>query len=350
VSERLGPVRPGEELDVDAVHGWLAERLPGLGEPPEVSQFSGGASNWTYLLRYPDRELVLRRPPAGTKARSAHDMGREVRVQRGLRPVFGLVPEIVGHCEDPDLIGSDFYVMHRIPGLIPRSRMPVELSPEQHRSLCDELVDRLVELHAVDHTACPDLAELGRGAGYTRRQIEGWSERFRRAKTWNVPGCERVMTWLADHLPDDVDTCVIHGDYRLDNVVLDPDEPTRIVGVLDWEMATLGDPLMDLGNALAYWVQADDDFIARSMRRQPTHLPGMLTRAEVVQRYCERSGLQPDNWTFYEVYGLFRLAGIVQQIYYRYHRKETRNPAFRRFWLLTHYLDRRCRRLIRRAS
>jgi aminoglycoside phosphotransferase (APT) family kinase protein len=171
-----------------------------------------------------------------------------------------------------------------------------------------------------------------------------------KARTWNVPSFARIRAWLRERIPEDVGECVIHGDFRLDNLVLDPADPVRIVGVLDWEMATIGDPLMDLGNSLAYWVQADDDVVARATRRQPTHLPGMLTRAEVVARYFEKSGLPPRDVTFHEVYGLFRLAVIAQQIYYRYHRRETRNPAFRWFWLLSHYLERRSLRLIRRAG
>src|SRR6185295_5183897 len=176
----------------------------------------------------------------------------------------------------------------------------------------------------------------------------GWSERYRKARTWNVPRFEKVIAWLAAHTPDDAATCVIHNDFRLDNLVLDAGDPSRIVGVLDWEMATLGDPLMDLGNSLAYWVEAADGPLSRAVRRQPTHLPGMLTRREVIARYAERTGFASPSWTFYEVYGVFRLAGIAQQIYYRYHHGETRNPAFRHFWLYVHVLHRRCLRLILR--
>jgi aminoglycoside phosphotransferase (APT) family kinase protein len=347
VLDSAGAVRCGEELDTAAVHAWLAARVPGLAAEPRVTQYSGGASNWTYRLEYDDHDLVLRRPPAGTKARSAHDMGREYRVQRALRPVFPRVPEMVAHCDDPSVIGCEFYVMRRIAGIIPRARMPVRLEPDNARRLCLNAIDLLVELHRVD-VAAAGLSDLGKGAGYTRRQIEGWSERFTRARTWNVGRMSRVRAWLHANIPDDVATCVIHNDFRLDNLVLDPADPTRILGLLDWEMATLGDPLMDLGNSLAYWVQADDDIVAQTTRRQPTNLPGMLTRRELVAAYLERTGLEVDNWTFYEVYGLFRLAVIAQQIYYRYHHRETRNPAFRHFWFLVNYLGFRCRRLIRR--
>ena len=350
MNDGSGSVRRGEELDASAVDAWLKPRVPGLSGTPRVTQYSGGASNWTYRLEYDGDDLVLRRPPAGTKAKSAHDMGREYRVQKALRPVFPYVPEMLAYCEDPAVLGTEFYVMRRIPGVIPRARLPegMKLTPAVARQLCFNAIDRLVELHRVDVKAA-GLESLGKGAGYARRQIEGWSERYGKARTWNVPSFRNVMRWLSANTPDDVATCVIHNDYRLDNLVLDPDDSSRVVGVLDWEMATLGDPLMDLGNSLAYWIQADDDLVGRSTRRQPTHLPGMLTRREVVAHYLERTGLSPPSVTFYEVYGLFRLAAIAQQIYYRYHKGETRNPAFRRFWVLAHYLQWRCRRLIRQG-
>jgi aminoglycoside phosphotransferase (APT) family kinase protein len=341
-------VRADDAIDATAVGAWLAEHVPGLSGVPEVKQYSGGASNLTYLLRYPHRELILRRPPAGTKAKSAHDMAREFRIQQRLKPLFPAVPAMVAFCDDPAVLGADFYVMERLAGVILRGRLPqgLTLPPEQARELCLAMVDRLVDLHAVD-VAAAGLDELGRGPGYVARQVAGWSERYRAAKTWNVPSFARVMDWLERNRPDDVGSCLIHNDWRFDNLVLDPSVPARILGVLDWEMATVGDPLMDLGSALAYWVQADDDRLMGLLRRQPTHLPGMLTRGEVVDRYAQRSGRSIEHWTFYEVFGLFRLAAIVQQIYFRYHHKQTRNPAFRHFWIAVNYLDRRCRRLIR---
>ena len=341
-----------EALDAAAVHAWLGARVPDLGATlPEVTQYAGGASNWTYRLKYPTHDFVLRRPPAGTKAKSAHDMGREFRVQSALRPVYPYVPEMIAFCDDAAVLGCDFYVMKRIPGPIPRARMPKEITLDaaQTRALCLATIDKLVELHAVDVDAT-GLAQLGKGPGYAKRQIDGWTGRYAKARTWNVPRFTRVTAWLAAHTPADTAACLIHGDFRFDNVVLDERDPTRVVGVLDWEMSTIGCPLMDLGNSLAYWVQADDDWFGQKMRRQPTHLPGMLTRAEVVAYYAERSGRTVENWPFYEVYGLFRLAAILQQIYYRYHHGQTKNPAFRWFWAMVHYLHRRCLRAIREAS
>jgi aminoglycoside phosphotransferase (APT) family kinase protein len=343
-----GKVRSGEELDIAAVDTWLKPRIDGLTGEPLVTQYSGGASNWTYRLEYPSHDLILRRPPTGTKAKSAHDMGREFKVQSALAPVFPFVPEMLAFCDDPSVIDCDFYVMRRIEGLIPRANMPkgLELSTAQARDLCLSVVDKLVALHQVDYDAA-GLASLGKGDGYCERQVSGWSRRYQTSKTWNVPSFKKVMAWLVENTPQDVRSCVIHNDFRFDNVVLNPQQPSEVLGILDWEMATLGDPLMDLGSALAYWVQADDDKILRSTRRQPTHLPGMLSRDEVVTYYCEEMGLSTDKWSFYEVFGLFRLAVIIQQIYYRYYHKQTRNPTFKNFWLIVWYLDRRCQQIIR---
>ena len=338
-------LRTEDAFDVAALHDWLAPRVDGLGQsPPEVRQFSGGASNLTYLLRYPSRDLVLRRPPAGRKAASAHDMRREHRVQAALAPHYPYVPQMVAFCDDPAVLGADFYVMERVEGTILRGRLPsgMQLPPESARQLGLRAVDSLIELHQVDAVAA-GLGDLGKGLGYVGRQVTGWSERYRRARTDNVPDFEAVMSWLAERQPADVATCLVHNDFRLDNLVLDED--LRVVGVLDWEMATLGDPLMDLGGALAYWVQADDDDVLRMSKRQPTDLPGMPTRAQVVEHYRGRTGLAIENWDFYEVFGLFRLAGIAQQIYWRFHHGQTTNPAFASFWMFVGYLDERCRRI-----
>ena len=345
-----GTVRDEDSFDVAAVSQWLGEEIS------EVRQFSGGASNLTYLLASTGsngerRDLILRRPPAGTKAKSAHDMSREYRIQAALKPVFGKVPNMVGFCADTSVIGSEFYVMERIEGHIPRKELGIDLTEQQLRQLCTNAVDMLVDLHQID-PAQAGLADLGKGEGYVSRQISGWSDRYRKAKTWNVPSFEKVMAWLDAEQPTDRGTCLIHNDFKFDNMVLDRDDPTKPIGLLDWEMATIGDPLMDLGCTLSYWIQADDDRMARAFRRLPTHLPGMMTRREVVDYYCQRAGVELTDrqWAFYEVYGLFRLAVIVQQIYYRYHHKQTTNPAFRHLWWGVVMLERRCRRIIRSVS
>jgi aminoglycoside phosphotransferase (APT) family kinase protein len=343
-------VRNGEELDMSAIDPWLKERIPGLSGQAEVTQFAGGASNWTYRLKYPSHDLILRRPPAGTKAKSAHDMGREYRIQKALMPYYP-VPEMMAFCDDESVAGYDFYIMQRVEGIIPRANLPkgLELSEEEVRKLCLSVIDKMVDLHRIDIEEA-GLSDFGKGAGYAKRQIMGWSDRYTKARTWNVVKFTYVMDWLKDNIPAYERSCLIHNDYRFDNVILDPQHPMNIIGVLDWEMATIGDPLMDLGNTLAYWVQADDDFIVQSLRRQPTHLKGMLKRDEVVAYYCEKMGIQPHNWAFYEVYGLFRLAVIAQQIYYRYHHKQTNNPAFKNFWIMVNYLYWRCRRAIKKSG
>ena len=349
-------VRDEDTFDVATVATWLREHATeetGLDGEPEVRQFSGGASNLTYLLRYPTRDLILRRPPVGHKAKSAHDMRREFTIQDRLAPVFAYVPRMIAFCDDHDVVGSDFYVMERLEGTILRAELPpgMSLPASDARTLCDRFLDVLVELHAVD-PARAELDTLGRGAGYVDRQVKGWSDRYRKARTDNVGDYEQVMGWLADNQPDDVDTCVIHNDFRLDNVVLDPGDPLRVRGVLDWEMATLGDPLMDLGGALAYWIQADDDEYYQGFKRQPSDLPGMRTRREMVEGYAERTGhtISPEGWTFYEVFGLFRLGVIGQQIYYRYHQGQTTNEAYAGFLPVVRYLEQRCTRLIEQAG
>ena len=352
VLDKGGEVREGEELDAKAVSAWLRAQGIDIKGEPTVTQFSGGASNWTYRLQYngegTDQDLILRRPPKGTKAKSAHDMVREYTVQKALKDAYPYVPKMVALCTDEDVIGADFYVMERMEGIIPRANLPkgVDLDPEKTRALCTNVIDALIELHQVDYTKYPDLVNLGRGEGYCERQVTGWDKRYVKAKTPNVPSFALVRQWLGKHTPADSKTCLIHNDWRFDNVILDAADPTKVIGVLDWEMATLGDPLMDLGSALAYWIEEDDNIVMQQSRRQPTHLKGMMTRDEVVSYYLEKTGLKIDNWTFYEVFGLFRLAGIVQQIYYRYYNEQTTNPAFKNFWLIVHVLHAKCLKLI----
>jgi aminoglycoside phosphotransferase (APT) family kinase protein len=337
----LTPVRDEDAFDVAKVHGWLSRYIE-EGEQPEVKQFRSGASNLTYLLKYPDRELVLRRPPIGTKAVSAHDMKREFLIQSRLKPVYDLVPTVIALCEDHSIIGSDFYVMERIKGDIFRRDVPESLTKEDISIMATSLVAGLARLHAVDATV---LAELNKGLGYVTRQVEGWSKRYRNALTDDVPDGEDVMSWLAANKPEDVGSCIIHGDWRIDNMVFDLDQK-RLVGVLDWELATVGDPLMDLGSALAYWVDRDDDLEFASLRRQPSHLEGMPTRREFIAKYLELSGRKCNDFTFYEVFGLFRLTVIIQQIWARYRAGQTTNPAFKGFGVGVNILIKRAQGLI----
>lgn len=360
-------VRDEDAFDVAAVDRWLranagsryadasrrhstTEWLWGDGLP-EVRQFSGGASNLTYLLSYPKQDLILRRPPAGTKAKGAHDMAREYRIQAALAPVFPYVAPMVALCQDESVIGSEFYVMERVVGHIPRKELGIELSADQVRQLCRNVLDLLVALHSVDPAAA-GLDQLSKGEGYVARQVGGWIARFEKAKTWNVPSWAKVIAWLQENQPSDRGSGLIHNDFRLDNIVFDPDDPTKPVALLDWEMATIGDPLMDLGSTMSYWIEAGDSRFLQLFRMQPSNLPGMLSRQEVVEYYCERMGfeLTAREWAFYEVFGLFRLAVILQQIYYRYHHKQTTNPRFKNFWFASHVLHWRARQLMRSAA
>lgn len=331
--DTAGAVRSENAFDPALILPFLRQTIPGLPEG-EVSlqQFPGGASNLTYLLRIGPKELILRRPPAGTKAKTAHDMGREFRIQQRLAPHFPC-PKPLAYCEDESLIGSTFYVMEKLQGVILRRDLPrgLSYSAEQARTLCEGFIDTLVRLHSLDYQAL-GLSDLGKPEGYVARQVKGWCERFEKAHTDDVPRCEGIMAWLkAKQPPDCPRAAIIHNDYRFDNVVLSPEQPTHIIGVLDWEMATLGDPLMDLGSALAYWVEAGDPAQMQTIRMQPSFIPGMLTRAEIVARYQAKTGLTVSNFDFYYVFGLFRLAVIAQQIYYRYKHGQTTNPKFQMF-------------------
>ena len=322
----LTAVREEDRFDVAKMHAWMRPFI-NQDQLPEVKQFRSGASNLTYLLSYPDRELVLRKPPVGTKAASAHDMNREFLIQSRLQSVFPLVPKMIALCEDQSVMGSDFYVMEYVEGQIFRRDIPEGITSSDISVMADSLINGLVQLHAVDSSI---LAELNKGNGYVQRQVDGWSKRYRNALTDDVPTAEKLMAWLSANQPNDVDSCIIHGDWRIDNVVFDLAN-ARIAGVLDWELATVGDPLMDLGSALAYWVDRDDEAAFASLRRQPSHLPGMPTRDEFVQRYLELSGRKCNDFTFYEVFGLFRLAVIIQQIWARFRLGQTTNPAFAGF-------------------
>jgi aminoglycoside phosphotransferase (APT) family kinase protein len=328
--DEAAPVRNGESLDAGRLGEYLAARIPDLRLPLAVRQFPSGFSNLTYLLSAGARELVLRRPPVGTRPKSGHDMAREFRVLSALQGVFAESPRPVHFCEDESVIGAPFYVVERIRGVILRRDYPAELeaTPALVRAQQHALVDTLARLHAIDHRGL-GLAEFGRPDGYVRRQVDGWTARYASATTVDAADATGVATWLASALPaESPQVALIHNDYKLDNVVFDAGEPERLVGVLDWEMATIGDPWMDLGCSLAYWVEAGDPPELLATRMLPTHLPGSMSRVEVVERYAGARKLTAPDFRFYRVFGLFRLAVIVQQIYYRFFHGQTRDPRF----------------------
>jgi aminoglycoside phosphotransferase (APT) family kinase protein len=335
------PVRPGEELPLEPLAAYLREALGEAQGGLTVEQFPRGFSNLTYLLRWGDRQLVLRRPPFGAAIKSAHDMGREFRILSSLQGVYPKIPRALTYCQEEAVLGAPFYVMERVEGVILRPGLKPEQSPEAPvmAAIARSLVATLAELHGVD-VAAAGLEDLGRPEGYARRQIEGWTKRYGAARTDEIPEMEQVAAWLASRVASQVASQVarqvpgscrralIHNDFKYDNVVLDPQDLPRVRAVLDWEMATLGDPWMDLGTSLGYWVDPDDPPAMRALALSPTTLPGNPTREEVVALYEAFSGRPVEDPVFYYVYGLFKIAVIVQQIYARYRRGDTQDPRF----------------------
>jgi len=339
-------IRAGEELPLDRLEAYLKEHLPAVAGPLTVEQFAHGHSNLTYLSRVGATELVVRRPPFGNQVKTAHDMGREFRVLSGLSPVYPPAPRPCLYCADESVLGAPFYAMERRRGVILRQHMPEDfvVDAATARRLGEAFIDNLALLHSLDYEAA-GLGDLGKPDGYVARQVHGWIKRYTDAKTDDVPDLERVTKWLAANLPSTLAgpndpslarpanierAALIHNDYKYDNLLLDPNDLTHIVAVLDWEMATVGDPFMDLGTTLGYWVEANDTQDFRRVAAGPTYLPGSLTRKELIARYEEKTGRSVDNALFYYVFGLLKIAGIVQQIYARYVRGLTKDARFAR--------------------
>jgi aminoglycoside phosphotransferase (APT) family kinase protein len=341
-------VRPTEQLDWAALAAYLRWHLPSLAitgldlsRDLEVSQFPGGHSNLTYLVRFGGAELVIRRPPLGPVPRKAHDMAREYRWLAAVHPLFPLAPRPYLLCEDTSVIGSVFYVMERRRGVVVRTEEPVGLAhrPEARRRVSEALIDTLVDLHALDVTKGA-LSELGKPAGFVERQVRGWSERWEGSKTSDVSEMDGLRRWLLEHLPPDpIEPAIVHGDFKLDNVLLDPLEVGRVVAVFDWEMSALGDPLVDLGILLAYWTPTAPPE-QRDALTSVTERPGWLTPDEIVQRYAERSGRDVDNVRYYKTFALFKIAVVIQQIYCRFVKGQTDDPRFAPFGDRVAYLAR----------
>jgi aminoglycoside phosphotransferase (APT) family kinase protein len=328
--DRSSSVRSGEELPIEALLEYLSAHLEGLTAPLIVEQFPAGFSNLTYLLRSGDCELVLRRPPVGAKIKTAHDMSREYRILSHLYPVYPKVPRPLLFCDDESILGAPFYVMERVTGIILRAQRPtgVDLAPVLMRRLSQAFIENLAEIHELDYEAA-GLGELGSPQGYVKRQVEGWTKRYFNARTDDVPAIEKLAEWLHQNLPPDSERPgLIHNDYKYDNLVLDPDDLGRVIAVLDWEMATIGDPLMDFGTSLGYWVETTDPEEWQRYGFGLTSLPGSFTRTELLDHYTQRTGRRIDDPVFYFAYGLLKIAGIVQQIYFRYQKGFTRDPRF----------------------
>jgi aminoglycoside phosphotransferase (APT) family kinase protein len=328
--DQAGNVRAGEELDLDRLAPFIFERLAYNGSIA-VEQFPSGHSNLTYLLRLGRRELVLRRPPFGSKVHSAHDMNREYRVLSKLHATYPVAPETILYCDDLSILGAPFYLMRPIHGMIFRRDPPpgLDFSPGMARRLSEAFLDNLAHLHRVDFTLI-GLADLGKPRGYLERQVKGWIQRYHNSRTDELPEVERISAWLLNRMPVSHQTALIHNDYKYDNVVLDPADPAKIVGVLDWEMCTLGDPLTDLGTALAYWTDPQDPEELQKIRSAPTTLPGTLTRVQLVECYATTTGIgiDPGDMSFYLAFARFKVAVIIQQIYYRYAQGLTHDERF----------------------
>lgn len=329
--DTTAPLRPGEELPVATLEAYLAQHLPDASGPLTVAQFPHGHSNLTYLLRSDGKEFVLRRPPFGNQVKTAHDMGREFRVLSKLCSVYPPAPRPYIYCDDTGVLGAPFYVMERRRGVVLRSadNPGLTIDPPTARRLSEALIDNLALLHALDYKAA-GLADLGKPEGYVTRQVSGWINRSTNARTDPLPEMDRIAEWLTDHKPTESGAALVHNDYKYDNLVLDPKDLTRVVAVLDWEMATVGDPLMDLGTTLGYWVEPGDPEPARAGAFGPTALPGSLTRQELVARYADKSGHDVSGMLFYYCFGIYKLAVIIQQIYARYVRGHTRDARFAR--------------------
>ena len=341
-------VRPNEALEWPRLVAWLRERLPACDIPgldvsrePDVAQFPGGHSNLTYLIRFGGADIVVRRPPFGPLPPTAHDMAREYRWLAAMHRVFPLAPRPYLLCEDPAVIGSVFYAMERRRGLVVRAQEPPQLAdkPDARRALSAAMIDTLADLHAID-VAQVGLAGLGKPAGFVDRQVRGWTERWHRSKTTTLVEMDGLAEWLRAHMPPEpAAPSVVHGDFKVDNVMLDPANVGRIVAVFDWEMSALGDPLVDLGIVLAYWEPTAPES-QRDALTTVTHRPGYFTRDEIIERNGRRSGRSLSNIRFYEIFAVFKIAVVIQQIYFRYVSGQTTDPRFASFDARVEYLAR----------
>ena len=325
-------VREEELFELPPLQSYLEQNLEKFSGQLTVRQFRRGHSNLTYLISDGVSQWVLRRPPFGSKVATAHDMSREYLVLSGLWRAYPHVPRALLYCDDLEIIGAPFYVMERLTGLILRKDPPrrLALEPKLARRLAMSFIDNLVEIHSVDLEKA-GLSGFGKPDGFTRRQVEGWTERYFKSQTDDIPSVEKAADWLAERIPSDSQHALIHNDYKYDNLVLDPADPSRIIGVLDWEMATVGNPLMDLGTSLTYWIERDDPPMLQALRFGPTNIAGTPTKKELINRYAERTGTEISNIDFYHVFGLFKTAVVAQQIYYRFKVGKTRDSRFESF-------------------
>ncbi|MEO6334955.1 MAG: phosphotransferase family protein [Pyrinomonadaceae bacterium] len=326
-------VRSGEELEIDPLLTFLKEHFGDAVDDLVVEQFPAGSSNLTYLIKFSNDSFVLRRPPYGNTVKSAHDVRREFEVLSKLSSVYPPAPKPILFCDDESVIGSEFYLMERRRGLIIRGRSPAALegSPDLRLKVARSFISNLAQLHSLDYKAA-GFGDLGRPDGYCRRQVEGWTKRYFAAKTHDGPEIETVIEWLNNNIPPESGgACLVHNDYKFDNVMLDPADLTRVTAVLDWEMVTVGDPLMDLGTTLGYWMSRGAGEEMLNMPFNPRVLMENVSHSELVKLYVEGSGRDAANILFYYVFGTFKIAVIGQQIYARFVKGFTRDERFSSF-------------------
>ncbi|MDP8926357.1 MAG: phosphotransferase family protein [Actinomycetota bacterium] len=326
-------VREDEDFDRDAAERYMREHIEGLPEGKlEVWQFPSGASNLTYLVKIGDWEGVLRRPPLGPVPPKAHDMERESKLLMKIHEAFTLAPKPYFFTDDESIIGTQFYVMERRKGVIVDDEFPegVEPTEELCHGMSRMVADTLVELHAVDWREA-GLEDLGRPEGFLQRQVKGWIGRYAEAKTEEIEEVGPLTDWLTKDIPESPDPTIVHNDYKLNNLVLNPDDLTEVRAVLDWEMTTIGDPLFDLAVSLSYWVEPDDPQELKEVLPTVTDTPGFITRKEFIDYYAEKSGRDLSRMHWYMVFGYFKLAVILQQIYARWHKGQTKDERFANF-------------------
>ncbi len=335
-----GAVRSGEELNVEALAQFLRERLPGAEHGIAIEQFRGGHSNLTYLIRTSGGEYVLRRPPLGPVPAKAHDMSREFAVLDAVHPLFPPAPKPLLLCTDTAIAGAVFFVMERRRGFIVRDAEPWQLRgvPGVRQRISRAIVDCLARLHTIDIEAS-GVAGLGKPQGFLERQVHGWAERWQRAKTAELPGMDALVHWLTTKLPPSPAATLVHNDFKLDNVMLEESDPGHIAAVLDWEMATVGDPLVDVGLLLCYWLHSPGLQGQAALTTQP----GWFTREQILTRYAKKTRRDVSGMRYYEVFAMFKLAVVLQQIYARFHRGQTQDERFRHF-------DERARSLVEKAA
>lgn len=328
-------IRQGEELNVSNLAAFIRRNFPDRAGEVQVAQFPSGFSNLTYFVQVGNKEWVLRRPPFGANIKSAHDMRREYGILQSLAPVYPKIPKPLIYTADTSVIGAEFYLMERVRGLILRHRPPkgMQLTTDKMRTLSKAVIQNLADLHAIDIYRT-GLIRLGKPEGYVQRQVEGWIGRYQKAATDYLPAMNKAADWLQANLPAENRPALIHNDYKYDNVVLNPDDLSEIIAVLDWEMATVGDPLMDLGTTLAYWADADSPQILQAFSL--TAFPGNMNRQELAQCYAEASGRNIDHILFYYVFGCYKIGVIAQQIYARYKKGFTKDPRFANLIQLVH--------------